>query len=809
MARPHVRLNTERQKDPSVPLKFNYGFGEKEEEEDDNPDPVYTSMALAFRQMMTRFVNDRQTRVAQRNPALAVPAHFEYIRIEFQSQFIISQFYTRWREDFGLLGIHISKFGHEILFAIEDRDLFTNFLGQIDRFIRKESGEDPSLTYENRVTFIKAFRLLTSGEILTPEDPAPLYNVQLIDDFYLSDRDFSGIQNALIAYFQVQGIIYRYDNRSHHMEVEGATEAQMAEIAQNFDIVLLVTSSLATVIAPSTLGQPERSYGFTVVDPADDLPIVAIVDTGISDQTPLAPLIVRDAMYDITGGESTVDDADHGTAVAALAAFGRRAYEGGYVGAKQADARLLPVKIIDGTQGYVSQAGVINLLNLVKRDYPDIKIFVLTTCFPSPKSVNADFSTYAAELDRFAHRTDSLVFVCTSNNNEASNVNRSYDLGYFQQEATNLCSPAETMNNFTVGAAAGNLPASSPFGGISTAKEYPTLYTRKGHADLSLLYSSKKLNKNYFKPDCLEYGGDLEHGPKKTYIAAGINASLQVLSANPAQSFYPQIGTSFATGLAANPALRIQRVYPALRSQTIKALLVNSASLELIALDPPHAPLLNRLAGHGLLNGDGSVFSHDNGITFVVEDQIMPEAVNIYPIHFPAYLTQVYKKVGTLRITATLCFSFDPLLTHHLAYCPVHMAFAFFRNQDGDDIQAPEKDKKSRISPTLTWSQSARFTSKPAPYTNVQKKSFTIGQELLLTEDHTLKLAVNCRVNPQLLPGLERAYRGPFAFSMAITFEENLKPSELTGTLYEEMLAVNETIAIASATGEGLAEAQA
>gem|GEM_PF-5108732 len=79
---------------------------------------------------------------------------------------------------------------------------------------------------------------------------------------------------------------------------------------------------------------------------------------------------------------------------------------------------------------------------------------------------------------------------------------------------------------------------------------------------------------------------------------------------------------------------------------------------------------------------------------------------------------------------------------------------------------------------------------------------------MLVDEEHTLKLAVNCRVNPQLIPGLDSGYAGPFAFSLAITFEENVKESELTDQLYDEMIAVNEIINIASAEGEALAEAE-
>ena len=803
-------LNIQNQRDPSVVLKFNYGFGDQEEDDDDNPDPDYTQMVTDFRRMATQLDVDRGTRVQQRNPAIDVSVNIDYIRIVFQSQFVISKFYGRWRTDFGLLGVQVSQFGNEILFAVEDEDKFHHFLEQIDHFVRNESGDEPDLEYDPRVTYIRSFQLLTASQmlLLDLDESNPLLNFRLIDPYALSTGDYEGILEALTAWLQQQGLDYRYDLRSLNLEVGHANDQQVIEIIRNFDIVHQVTSSLATVIAPSGLGQPERSYGFTVGLPDGELPIAAIVDTGISNQTPLAPLLIQDEDYNLTRSSVFIDETNHGTALSALAALGRKAYQASYRGAIAADASLLSVKIMDTGSRPLSQSEVIRLLREVKRDYPAIKIFVLATCFERPKDNNADFSPYAYELDRFAHETDSLVFICTANNNDAASLNRSYDLRSFQHPITNLCPPAESMNNLTVGAAAGCFRPGS-FAGISPAPEFPTLYTRKGHADLSLLFSSKKQNKNYFKPDLLEFAGDLEYGPDRAYIAAGTRASLQVLSSEPAFSFADQVGTSYATGLAANVGLRIQRAYPGLRAQTIKAILVNAASTDKILFDKEHRQLLNRTAGHGLLDAYQAVFSGDDRPTFIIEGTILPGEVNIYPIYFPDYLIGLSKNNALLKVNATLCFSVDPLLAHHLAYCPVHISFGLFRNQDGGDIQSPEEEIKSKIGAGPSWSQNGRYSSKPVPYSNVQKRSYNIGRDLLGDERMTLKLAVNCKVNPQLLPGTESQYVGPFAFSIAITFEENLPESKRSGLLYDEMIASNEIINIAGADGEALAEAEA
>ncbi len=391
--------------------------------------------------------------------------------------------------------------------------------------------------------------------------------------------------------------------------------------------------------------------------------------------------------------------------------------------------------------------------------------------------------------------------------NDAVVHNNSYDLDYFNREDTNLCTPAESMNNITIGAAAHSLRAGA-FAGISTSQEFPALYSRKGHIDMHALFTSRKINKLYFKPDIIECGGDYEYSRDRRSIGQGNNASMEVLSSNHAESFYNQIGTSFSAPLIANIAAQIQRLYPSIRAQSLKALIVNSASLDLIRFPEPLSKLRNKTAGHGMVNEFKAVFSNDNEITFLLEDEVEPEQVKIFPLHFPKYLTEedLGKKMGILKVTATLCFSFIPVVNQQLAYCPVHIGFCFFRNQTGNEILATEEETPSLLKPNLRWSQSARDKKRPIPYTNTQKISFPVNVQELINEQDTFKLAVNCRINPQLLAGTEKAYEKAHLFSIVITVEENLKEKNLTGKLYEDMIAVNEVENIAVADLEGLAE---
>lgn len=778
-------------------MSFNYGFGGDEEES--KPEPNYAPMVERFRGSLVRLNTDLETRHEERNEALEVPAHFDFIRLRFQDQFNLKE-YQRWYINFGLVGVHFSEFNREGLFAVQDEELFATFLGQIENFIAKESGEDNEAEYPARIRFIRDFELLTTAGILRYEESTQLMFFQLID-FPGGSAESNAIYVRLREYLQENAYECSLVEESNVLEVYGASQERIEEIAKNFDIVLSVTSSLATVVRPSEVNTVERAYGFEISNSEEDLPIIGILDTGISNTTPLASILLEDERFNLTNSSPFVDNANdgfgHGTSVAALAALGRNPHTSNFEGDIQAHAKLLSMKILDANSGFLSIQEVLRLLYGAKQEYPEIKVFVLTTCFSSCKAVNEDFSPYAYKLDKFAHEHDCLIFICTANNNSASSE-WTYDLNYFSEETTNVCSPAESMNNLIVGAAADNL-RDGTFEGISNGLEFPALYSRKSHFDLSNLFPPNKQNRNLFRPDVIESGGDYEQ--LGMFIGPGENASMEVLSANPAFGFYKDCGTSFSTPLVANIAVQIQKSYPSLRAQTIKALIINGASLDNIRFDEPIQSLLNKTAGHGFVNPSRSVQSTDNEITFVIEDKIKPGEMKIIPLNFPAYLTagNLGKSLGLLNCTATLCFSFDPVLNNHLGYCPLQMAFSIFRNHSGAEILDAEKIFKSKLK--SSWSQNNRWKSKPIPASNTQKIKFSISEKDLKDEELTFKLAVHCLLNSQLL-GDTKKYEVDHPFSIAITIEENLPEARKTGKLYAAMEAINELESIVEIEGE-------
>lgn len=792
-------------------MNFNYGFGGQEDGEKDEPN--YLPMIDTFRRSLARLDSDLTIRRQERNEALQIPAHINYIKIRFQDQFDIREYYQFYYNEFGLQGVNFSHFNREVLFAIVDEDKFTAFLQDIESFILKESGENSKAEYRGKVKFIRDFNLLTSQNILDYEDGVELMNFKLIE-FPAGSENANAIFNSLQHYLEENSYQYRLLEDIDILEIFGASRESIEEMVKNFDILLSVTSSLSTVVRPTELNTVEKVYGFEISNSDENLPIIGILDTGISNATPLAPILIDDNRFNLTRSSAFLDNANdglgHGTSVAALAALGRRPYSVNFIGKIRSDAKLLSMKILDANSGHLSMLDALDMLKHAKAEYPELRLFVLTTCYSSNKSTNEDFSSYAYKLDKFAHENDCLIFICTGNNNNATSQSR-YDLSYFNEEETNLPSPADSMNNIVVGAAADNLEQ-GVFAGISPGREFPTLYSRKSHIDLELYKKpGKKFTKNnphLFRPDVIEAGGDYEQG--NGFVGTNHDALMEVLSANPAFGFYRHAGTSFSAPLAANIAAQLQRNYPTLRSQSIKALIINAACLDTILFNN-FVKLRNRTAGHGIVRPDESVYSTDNTITFVVEEEIYPDEMKVIPLNFPAYLTKddLGKRVGILQLTATLCFSFEPVPNNHLGYCPLQMAFAIYRNNSGENILKSENEENGGVKTKLKkgWSQDNRWKSSPIPASNTQKIQFPISVKDLEAENSTFKLAVHCLINSQVLS--TDKYNTTHPFSMAITVEENLNEARQTGKLYAEMLSVNEIDNIARVEGEAEVEGDA
>lgn len=480
--KPHLKLINEKQLSEVKSFKYNYGFDNNKEDKV-NTSKNYFNLATSFKKDVENFENDLYAKYSAKDRTLEVPYDIDYVQITFQDQFVISQYFDDYYNDFGLEATTFYDFAKKGLFAIANRDKFQIFITHVNNFIAYELEGNHDLQYSNYIKYISGFQLLRAKDIFKfeIEHIGNIVYLSLID-LPLDDAVKQQIVQSLIVYLEDDNIVHKYDMEADRIELQNPTRKQIQKIIRNYDIIESATCSAFTTIRPGAFNTVERQFGFTIQNAEEDLPIVGIIDTGISHQTALAPLIINDATFTLAGNP-LIDQAGrnrlgHGTAVAGLVALGKHNHRNNFDGNVIADAKLLSIKITDNGNGYISEMSLLQMLYEVKRKYPSIRLFTLTTCYKNFKCKNEAFSDYTYSIDKFAYETNSLIFICTGNNHNCVNENTEYDLSYFHCDHTNLSTPADSLNNLTVGASADNLKDGA-FLGIAKGREFPALYTKK------------------------------------------------------------------------------------------------------------------------------------------------------------------------------------------------------------------------------------------------------------------------------------------------------------------------------------------
>lgn len=785
----------------------------------------YDRMKDEFRSCISQFNTDRAQRIQNRNVAITVP-HIDYIKLTFFSSFDSEKFVPRYRQNFGLVPIRFDLFNTQAIFAIENEVNFQTFFQELQSFLNTDE-HTGDLPYNVDVRFIKKFTLLTNTEIKNYDTYYDVALFNLVDSEEIFTTHILPIETGLLAYLTQQNIRHEiiFDNRT--IQVWGITETEINNIISNFDIIHSVNSSLTGVIKPGAFNTPIRDFGFTLVPPAVNAETIGILDSGIANISALRALMKNvNTEYDLKGSGSLVDSScggdGHGTGVAGLATFGSKLIPD-HTGNKQADAWLISLKIYEDNTTRSSDKAILELITQVNSE-KGVRIFVLTVTEMVSKKKNESFSAFSFALDKLAHEKDILIFISSGNIgidyffDNANNPIHTYPLD-FHHDHTNIKSPAESMNNMSVGACAGNFETGIN-SGIAIDKDFPSIYSSKFHYDFEGSgLSNKQSNKHLKKPDVIYYGGDLDAA------LATSDPGIKSFSARNGIFYDRNPGTSYSSPLVANIAACILNQYPTLRTQSVKALIINSSKHPKLgnAFDGLNEKALTNLIGHGIPDYEECIKSNDNSVTVILEDEILPDRIKSFEIKIPEYLLEKENKQTVLDITATLCFSFEPVLNNQMTYCPIHIGFGIFKNlpleEEGIIIDENGEEKTTMtgingnatedisFKTTQTWSEDYYFKRKLL--SNTQKVEWIYNKTDISENSNVFKLAVNCKRHKLLSIVQQEKYNIVHKFSIVLNFKERPLKKQFAGNLYSELEAINDFNLITDLEAEGEGEATA
>ncbi|QXP58906.1 S8 family peptidase [Olleya sp. HaHaR_3_96] len=785
MSNKHVYLNNERNHKNGFNRKR--GMKPKVSEEKIEEPTIKEFQVVKLRENYIAFNKTYDKRYENR--IIEFPNYIDLIEIRFFMIFN-KDLKNIFFQKYGLLPVSYSDFNRTVVFEVNEKVLFEKFKIDIEYIISFEedvpySGED-----HNLIASIYNFRFIDKRAITGSEDNIILSTIQSVS------IETANLQKGkLILYLEDNNLQFSTNENEDLFYLERVNKDVITIIEQNFDIVQSITSSRAFNVRPGMFGTLRTEHGFKV-DVPSNLPTVGIIDTGINTIEPFEGLIV-DGGINITR-ESDIDVSGHGTLVSGLAIFGQdlpSSVKGSYV----AKCKVLPIKVLHRNNDGIDFPMLLQAIRKANKD-KGIRLFNMSLVF-SPKKYNEAFSDFAYELDILSHELGVLIFISVGNFDPLSlrelltvdsHSDHDYPNFYYKLnstspvhtcENTNISTPSESLNNLSIGALAGNLEEDDN-SDITPNNIYPAYYTRKFHFDYEQKvntqpFNRNQKNKNLNKPDLVFDGGD--------YLRD--KSGIEVL-ARPNDNFFRRTaGTSLSTPLITSIAAEIQGVYPDLSVQSIKALLINSASYyksKELPLFEKNETLLKKLVGHGIPDREQALLSDNNSITMVIEDQIKPFEIISLPIFLPRYLIETGNK---LIFKISISYSSYPDRGNHLGYLPLHMSFNLMQNISIDDISA-KKSTETVAKKGFSWSED-HFGKENILFSNVQSQQYKLQPKDIISLNGEVAVAIRCltkdNVDENLLQYLDD---NEHAFSLIINIKEEL--NNVTGNnLYNEMLEIN------------------
>lgn len=791
-----VYLNNETSAQIGFNRQRNVGSGDKKQASEDHEQKVVSENKKSeFRGYLANFNDDREIRKKRRS--IKVPLSIELIKINFLTVFNID-LKKKFFSNYGLTPIEYLDFNKTVLFSIGDQSGFEEFLRHIDKIINSPEGASYYRQAYNLLALVHKFTFYSSNDRMNSYHEDGLL-ITFISTHL--NKAYETQKNILIEVLNKEEVPISYDsNFPDILEISYISRDKINLIVDNFDIVKTITSSRSQKVRPGLAG-PIREYGFTVNVP-DNITTVGVIDTGITNIEPFKEILLKEN-FNHTEQAPFWDEDGHGTLVTGLIVLGdeflkeeKQVYN--------AKAKILNIKALHFSNDNLNITQLLSDIVSAKKLH-GVRIFNMSLVIPNAKKYNSTYSQFAYELDRIAFQNDLLIFLSVGNfdsdslqalKTEYIHDDHNYPSFFYKLkseseshtcEDTNICTPSESLNNISVGALAGNFDEHDN-SDITPSNMYPAHYSRKFHFDYNQKLNGQIIGqKNKFlnKPDFVMEGGDL----------FDYNAGMQILRSPIADTerFYGKTcGTSLATPLITSYAAEILAHYPEIKTQSVKALLINSAGFhensKLPHFKPFHANLLKRLVGYGKPARDYLLSTDNSTIMYLIEGGIHVEQIIKYPIFIPPYLLNNGNK---LQFDISLAYSFNPVKDDHLNYLPLHISFSLVKNLDIQSI-GTTKDIYG-IKNGFGWSED-HFGIDNRLFSNTQKMLYRLQPTDLNNCEGSVAIAVRCLAKNDFLNSLMNTEH---RFSLVVCISEIIVNKNQPGIhFFNEMMKINNYVDI-------------
>lgn len=447
-----------------------------------------------------------------------------------------------------------------------------------------------------------------------------------------------------------------------------------------------------------------------IISPSTNCCGILIIDSGVQrGHSLLAPVIGEaevfpDAKREFLKGEPD-DEADHGTGVAGIAAYGNI-------------EDCIRKKTFDPTV-WIFSARVINENNefdkdLLLENQLEEAISYFVNQYPNCKVINLSLGNaeqiyqdgkkqlrLAAKVDELAYRYQhkNLVFVVAAGNSYVYSQRDDRELlrtdypNYLLEPEARIIDPATsaialTVGSLSLGRGSMTYSADARRNAIAKVPGYPSPFTRTGFGVDGMI-----------KPDLVDFGGDFVLDGDR--IAQDNDAAVSVVTFSQNYSsclFKVASGTSFAAPRAAYLAAQLFNKYPEASSNMIRALITTSAKLpdEIPSLFQIGSELTQKqkteqrekqwaIYGYGQADLERAMYSTENYVV-MWEDHLEIAVGDFDLFEIPALPPEFLQKKGKRHLSIALAFDPPTRHTRGDSYLGITMEFNLFKGVDRESV---------------------------------------------------------------------------------------------------------------------------
>ena len=314
------------------------------------------------------------------------------------------------------------------------------------------------------------------------------------------------------------------------------------------------------------------------------------------------------------------------------------------------------------------------------------RVFNISLADPDLIYADGKPSPWASVLDNLAQMNDVVIVVSAGNipittyrGAESEFIRENYP-AYLLQDESRILEPSTAVNALTVGSIC---HSDSSF---HAGRQLEDLIEPIGEVDMPSPFTrcGPGVNKS-IKPDVVEYGGNLVwYGSQRRFFQN--DPGVDVVSTNKdyhERLFAAMSGTSFSTPKVANLAALILKKYLDISANLVRALIANSARIPSVALERfGNDENTRKIYGYGLPDINKALFSTDNRVLLMADDEIINDGLHVYEIPIP----EIFKTTQGERLI-TVCLAYNPPVRHtRKDYVGVNLEFRLIRGQTTEQI---------------------------------------------------------------------------------------------------------------------------